>query len=371
MTAEISNAALARRRGDPLRRRHPQGARAARLAAADPARRGHSRSPSRGSATGAPPIPTRIGRSSPSGSRARSSTTSSRLQSQVSEGGSRDVVAIFGPTAAGKSAVARALSERLDGEVVSADSAALYAGIPVLTAAPDEPARLVGIVRLSHARPRSASTSAWRMQRSTSSWTRAARRSSSAEPASTSGRRSPAWSCRRRPRPASASAGAASTTSSARRGRTRSSPSATPPSAARVHPNDRTPRRTRARAGRDGVVPRTGPGHALVRRPAPSDGPRRSRPPGRRPRRADRGAGRRDDRARRPGGGQRRVVATALGDRAQGARARGVRDPAAAGGGGGGRGRHTPARPLPAEVAAPPAGRRYPRSRSRTGGDRR
>ena len=67
----------------------------------------------------------------------------------MSEGGSRDVVAIFGPTAAGKSAVARALSERLDGEVVSADSAALYAGIPVLTAAPDEPARLVGIMDLS------------------------------------------------------------------------------------------------------------------------------------------------------------------------------------------------------------------------------
>ena len=39
--------------------------------------------------------------------------------------------------------------ERLDGEVVSADSAALYAGLPVLTAAPDHPARLVGVVPLS------------------------------------------------------------------------------------------------------------------------------------------------------------------------------------------------------------------------------
>ncbi len=60
------------------------------------------------------------------------------------------VVALFGPTASGKSAVAAALRERLSGEVVSADSAALYKGIPVLTAAPEYPARLVGIVPLDH-----------------------------------------------------------------------------------------------------------------------------------------------------------------------------------------------------------------------------
>ena len=41
------------------------------------------------------------------------------------------------------------LRERLGGEVVSADSAALYAGIPILTAAPAYPARLVGVVPLS------------------------------------------------------------------------------------------------------------------------------------------------------------------------------------------------------------------------------
>src|SRR5688500_18614286 len=58
------------------------------------------------------------------------------------------VVAIYGPTASGKSAVARALLERLDAEAVSADSAALYAGLPVLTAAPEHPARLVGVVPL-------------------------------------------------------------------------------------------------------------------------------------------------------------------------------------------------------------------------------
>jgi tRNA dimethylallyltransferase len=58
------------------------------------------------------------------------------------------LVALFGPTACGKTAVARVLAQRLGGEVVSADSAALYAGIPVLTAAPDYPARLVGVVPL-------------------------------------------------------------------------------------------------------------------------------------------------------------------------------------------------------------------------------
>jgi tRNA dimethylallyltransferase len=58
------------------------------------------------------------------------------------------VVALFGPTASGKTAIAGLLRDRLDGEVVSADSAALYAGIPVLTAAPEYPARVVGVVPL-------------------------------------------------------------------------------------------------------------------------------------------------------------------------------------------------------------------------------
>lgn len=59
------------------------------------------------------------------------------------------VLAIFGPTASGKSLVAGALLERIDAEVISADSAALYRGVPVLTAAPDYPARLVGVLPLS------------------------------------------------------------------------------------------------------------------------------------------------------------------------------------------------------------------------------
>ena len=60
----------------------------------------------------------------------------------------RPVVALAGPTASGKTAVAGVLRGRLGAEVVSADSAALYAGLPVLTAAPGYPARLVGTVPL-------------------------------------------------------------------------------------------------------------------------------------------------------------------------------------------------------------------------------
>jgi tRNA dimethylallyltransferase len=60
----------------------------------------------------------------------------------------RLVLALFGPTASGKTAVAAVLRDRLGAEVISADSAALYAGLPLLTAAPDYPTRLVGIVAL-------------------------------------------------------------------------------------------------------------------------------------------------------------------------------------------------------------------------------
>ncbi|MDX6477200.1 MAG: tRNA dimethylallyltransferase [Gaiellaceae bacterium] len=59
------------------------------------------------------------------------------------------VLALFGPTASGKTAVAGIVRERLGAEVISADSAALYDGLPVITAAPPYPARLVGIVPLA------------------------------------------------------------------------------------------------------------------------------------------------------------------------------------------------------------------------------
>ena len=61
----------------------------------------------------------------------------------------RSVLALFGPTASGKTAVAGLLRERLGAEIVSADSAAQYEGLPVLTAAPPYPARLVGVVPLA------------------------------------------------------------------------------------------------------------------------------------------------------------------------------------------------------------------------------
>jgi len=60
------------------------------------------------------------------------------------------VLAIFGPTASGKTAVARELTRQVPSEVVSADAAALFRGLPVLTAAPDYPARLVGVFDVEH-----------------------------------------------------------------------------------------------------------------------------------------------------------------------------------------------------------------------------
>ena len=54
------------------------------------------------------------------------------------------VLAIFGPTASGKTAVAEAIAERIPAELVSADSMQVYRGLPVLTNQ-DAGARLVGI----------------------------------------------------------------------------------------------------------------------------------------------------------------------------------------------------------------------------------
>jgi tRNA dimethylallyltransferase len=61
------------------------------------------------------------------------------------------VLAIFGPTASGKTAVAEAVADRLGGDVVSADSMQAYEGLPILTAQPERPTRLVGVWPLSHA----------------------------------------------------------------------------------------------------------------------------------------------------------------------------------------------------------------------------
>jgi tRNA dimethylallyltransferase len=58
------------------------------------------------------------------------------------------VLAIFGPTASGKSAVAGEIARRISAEVVSADAMQAYRGLPILTN--QSPARLVGIWELDH-----------------------------------------------------------------------------------------------------------------------------------------------------------------------------------------------------------------------------
>jgi tRNA dimethylallyltransferase len=58
------------------------------------------------------------------------------------------VLAIFGPTASGKSAVAEAVASRIPAQLVSADSAQLYRGLSILTN--QSPAALVAIWDLEH-----------------------------------------------------------------------------------------------------------------------------------------------------------------------------------------------------------------------------
>jgi len=60
------------------------------------------------------------------------------------------VLAIFGPTASGKSAVAEAIAERIPAEIVSADAMQAYRGLPVITNQSPRPTRLVGIWPLDH-----------------------------------------------------------------------------------------------------------------------------------------------------------------------------------------------------------------------------
>ena len=50
----------------------------------------------------------------------------------------RDLLLIAGPTASGKTALAVAAAQRLDAEIVNADSMQVYAGLPVITAQPLE-----------------------------------------------------------------------------------------------------------------------------------------------------------------------------------------------------------------------------------------
>ncbi len=60
------------------------------------------------------------------------------------------VIAIFGPTASGKTAVAEAIADATPAEVISADSMQVYDGLPILTNQPVRPAALVAIWPLDH-----------------------------------------------------------------------------------------------------------------------------------------------------------------------------------------------------------------------------
>ncbi|MGH2996047.1 MAG: tRNA (adenosine(37)-N6)-dimethylallyltransferase [Gaiellaceae bacterium] len=63
---------------------------------------------------------------------------------------STTVLALFGPTGSGKSAVAEALADRIPAELVSADAMQAYRGLPILTNQPTAPTRLVAIWPLGH-----------------------------------------------------------------------------------------------------------------------------------------------------------------------------------------------------------------------------
>jgi tRNA dimethylallyltransferase len=60
------------------------------------------------------------------------------------------VIAVFGPTASGKSDAAEAIAGRIPAELVSADAMQVYRGLPVLTNQAPFPTHLVGIWPLAH-----------------------------------------------------------------------------------------------------------------------------------------------------------------------------------------------------------------------------
>jgi tRNA dimethylallyltransferase len=60
------------------------------------------------------------------------------------------VLAIFGPTASGKTAVAEAIAGQIPATLISADAAALFRGLEILTAAGEHRTRLVGVFDVEH-----------------------------------------------------------------------------------------------------------------------------------------------------------------------------------------------------------------------------
>jgi tRNA dimethylallyltransferase len=61
-----------------------------------------------------------------------------------------DVLAVFGPTASGKTAVAEAVADRIPARLISADAMQVYRGVPILTNQSERPTELVGVWDLDH-----------------------------------------------------------------------------------------------------------------------------------------------------------------------------------------------------------------------------
>jgi tRNA dimethylallyltransferase len=81
---------------------------------------------------------------------------------QQKAGDSQPVIVVFGPTAGGKSALALALAERLDGVVINADSLQVYAELEILTARPGPEATARAPHRLDGVLPAAtAGSAAW------------------------------------------------------------------------------------------------------------------------------------------------------------------------------------------------------------------
>ena len=170
------------------------------------------------------------------------------------------VIALFGPTGVGKTAVAVALAELLrargeDPVAVSADALQVYAGLETLTgvASPAEQAQLEHrLSRSCRSTPPSApaSTPSSRTPRSTACSPPGAARSWSAAPACTCARRWPSSTCARRRRRACASAGTAELERARRAGAARAARRTRAVGGRRDRPQRPPARRARARAAR-------------------------------------------------------------------------------------------------------------------------
>ena len=91
--------------------------------------------------------PARLGRGVPRRrrARARGGRVAARPPLRMSR-----VLAIFGPTASGKTDVAEAIADRIPAALVSADAMQAYRGLPILTNQSARPTALVGVWPLSH-----------------------------------------------------------------------------------------------------------------------------------------------------------------------------------------------------------------------------